>query len=113
MKAGTLKHRIHIEQRLETQNSLGEMEYQWQAVQAVWANMRFLSGKEFSTKGQDAAGGVQLAKTTVSIRIRYRTDLNETMRVRHGNDIYNIHAILPDNNRVYLDLACEKGANHG
>lgn len=66
---------------------------------SLWAESRFLRGKNFY------AARAANVKTDVEFIIRYRTDLDETMRVKHGNEIYNIEGILPlDNNRMYLTI---------
>ena len=62
-----------------------------------WAESRFLRGKNFY-----AARAANI-KTDVEFIIRYRTDLDETMRIKFDNEFYNIEGILPlDNNRMYL-----------
>lgn len=64
---------------------------------SLWAESRFLRGKNFY------AARAANAKTDVEFIIRYRTDLDETMRIKFNNEFYNIEGILPlDNNRMYL-----------
>lgn len=64
---------------------------------SLWGETRFLRGKNFY------AARAANVKTDVEWKIRYRTDLDETMRVEFNNKFYNIEAILPlDNNRMYL-----------
>lgn len=63
----------------------------------LWAESRFLKGKNLY-----AARSANI-KTDVEFIIRYRTDLDETMRIKFDNEFYNIESILPlDNNKMYL-----------
>ena len=69
---------------------------------AVWARIRNPNGLE-AIKA-DATTSIVKA----SIRIRYRTGLDASMRVVHGNTYYSILAILPDEvKREFIDLACQ------
>lgn len=64
---------------------------------SLWAESRFLRGKNFYSA---RAANV---KTDVEFIIRYREDLDETMRIKSNNKTYEIEGILPlDNNRMYL-----------
>ena len=108
MKAGSLKRRIVIERRESGQSANGEPLQVWVEHDRVWANIRNLNGREF------AAAGAELSKITTSIRIRRRRDLTAAMRIVHGADIYNIEAVLPDEDKhEFVDLACSTGANAG
>lgn len=64
---------------------------------SLWAESRFLRGKNFY-----AARAANI-KTDVEFIIRYRTDLDEKMRIKFNDKFYEIEGILPlDNNRMYL-----------
>lgn len=67
---------------------------------SLWAESRFLRGKNLY-----AARAVNV-KTDVEFIIRYREDIDETMRIKLGKDkFYNIEGILPlDNNRMYMTI---------
>lgn len=66
---------------------------------SVWAESRFLRGRNFY------AARAANVKTDVEFIIRYRTDLDETMRIKYNDKLYNIEGILPlDNNRMYLTV---------
>ena len=63
----------------------------------IWAKAKYLSGRNFY-----AARAANI-KTDVEFIIRYRTDLDETMRIKFNNEFYNIEGILPlDNSKTYL-----------
>lgn len=108
MKAGKLNRRIRIERPGTVPDALGQPIPGWSLVAEVWANIRHLNGIE--TLKADQPKSVVKA----SIRIRYRTDIDASMRVVYGSAVYDIQAVLPDEeDRDRLDLACEIGASDG
>lgn len=66
---------------------------------SIWAESRWLRGRNFYSA---RAANV---KTDVEFIIRYREDLDETMRIKIDDRYFNIEGILPlDNNRMYLTI---------
>lgn len=64
---------------------------------SIWAESRFLRGRNLY------AARAANVRTDVEFIIRYRTDLDETMRIKYNNKIYEIEGILPlDNDRMFL-----------
>lgn len=102
IRAGSLNHRINIEQPAGGTDAIGQPLDTWSLVAAVWSDIKHLSG--IST----IKAGVDVSIVQVSIRIRHRTGLNAGMRVVHGADIYDIRAVLPDGVKQYVDLLCQK-----
>jgi SPP1 family predicted phage head-tail adaptor len=113
MKAGPLNSRVLIQHLIDAQDEIGQPVQTWANLIAtgdgkVWAHIRYLNGIE--TVKSDAP--VSVAKA--SIRIRRRTDVAAAMRVVFGSTIFDIKAVLPDEeSRERLDLACETGQNPG
>ncbi|WP_219209453.1 phage head closure protein [Variovorax boronicumulans] len=108
MLIGPLSSRITIQRLQLGQDDVGQPSQAWADVASVWANVRYLSGVE--TVKSEAPVSVARA----SIRIRRRTDVSANMRVVFGSTIFDIKAVLPDEeSRERLDLACETGANLG
>lgn len=105
LAAGSLRQRIAIEQPVVTQNGLtGEMLTVWAEIaRNVPASVQPVSGSEFI-----AAAKVE-STITARIKIRFRPNLNAAMRIRHGETIYAIKAILADPNtgREWLTLLVE------
>jgi SPP1 family predicted phage head-tail adaptor len=106
MRPGSLRSRVVIKQPGATQDTLGQMIPGWTNLIAsgdgkVWANIRHLSGLE------TIKGGAETAIGKASIRIRYRDDVTTAMRVVHGATTYRITAVLPDERKAHLDIACE------
>lgn len=102
MRAGRLNSRVTIQQRTDTQDSIGEPVPTWSTLAAVWADVLHNSGIE-AVKADSSTSVVK-----ASIRIRFRSDVKASMRVVKGADIYEIKAVLPDQGRVYCDLVCER-----
>ncbi len=64
---------------------------------SLWAESRFLRGKNFY------AARAANVKTEVEFIVRYRTDLDEKMRIKFNDRFYEIEGILPlDNSRMYM-----------
>lgn len=108
MRAGRLNRRVVIQQRLATENELGEKVSGWSTVATVWANIMQKSGME------SVRSDMQMSVVDASIRIRYRTDVNAGMRVLDGSTVYDIQAVILDRqNKQFVDLVCQTGASNG
>lgn len=108
LKAGTLNRRIAIERLVPGQDEIGEPVMVWETVATVWANVRYLNGVE------TVRSDMPISVAKASIRIRRRSDVVAAMRARLGETVFDIKAVLPDEEyRDHLDLACETGANGG
>lgn len=100
MNAGQLNHRVTIQSRGATVDAVGQPVEAWNTFAVVWANVKFQRGLE-SLKA-DSTTSVARA----SIRIRYRGDIDTSMRVLQGSTVFNIISVLPQK-PDYVDLACE------
>lgn len=108
MRAGKLKHRVTIQMPARVRDAAGQPAIGWTDFAKVWANVQYLNGRQFLTSNGEANSA------TASIRLRYRTDLNATMRVLYGSTIFDIVAVLPDEDGGdHVDLACTTGTNNG
>jgi len=84
------------------QDAAGQPSGDWTTVCTPWAHVLYLMGAEAIKAGAD----VSTAKA--SIRIGYRTDVTAAMRVELGSTIFQINAVLPDEQRkAHTDLVCE------
>jgi SPP1 family predicted phage head-tail adaptor len=102
MAAGQFKHRVLIQSLQPGQDKIGQPTTTWATFKTLGADIRTLGGLE-SIKAD-----AQAATTKASIRVRYRTDITADMRVVHGSTVYEIKAVLPDEQRRdHLDLSCE------
>lgn len=79
MRSGQHKHKVILLRRVEVQ-SQSEVTFEYVPFAEPWARIRHLSGREYFMAAQ-----VQ-AEATVEISIRWRSDVDETCRVRHVTD---------------------------
>lgn len=103
LKAGTLRHRVALQRKEQTQNPLtGAMVTTWVPVATVWAAVEPLSAREFV-----AAQAVQ-SDVSVRITVRYRPGITAALRIVHDGKVYNITGVLADKDsgREYLTLPC-------
>lgn len=98
--AGSLRNRITLQRPETSVSGLGERTVTWVDVATVWANFVPLSVREFIASQQTQS---QLSARVV---IRYRDDVDATMRVAYQGKTYNIAGVLadPDSGREYLTL---------
>lgn len=106
---GDLKHRVRIEQRVKSRNTLGEVTYVWSLLLTVWAQSSPLRGRDFF-----AAAQLQ-SEITTRFRIRYRTGIDETMRLVWRGVNYDIKGppIEVNGEREWIDLMCRAGVVDG
>ncbi|NBA95509.1 phage head closure protein [Pseudomonas sp. R5(2019)] len=111
MKAGVLRHPIVIQRPDYVQDSVtGEMTMvAWMEVAKTWAAIEPLSAREF------IAAATTQTKVSARIVIRYRDDIDATMRILHRGKIYNIEGVLADKDsgRDYVTLPVSEGVNDG
>jgi SPP1 family predicted phage head-tail adaptor len=102
MRAGSLNRLVTIKRPVTGQDAAGQPLLDKVEVATVWANVRYMTGSESIRSDKDTS----IVKA--SIRIRRRTDLNAGMEVHLGSTVYEIKAILPDEeSRERVDLVCE------
>lgn len=99
MKAGRLRHRVRIEALRDLLDSSGqviqdpvsgEVSRAWILVAEVWAAVEPLSAREFIQSNATQAA------VTARITIRYRENLDASMRLVHNGRIYNPVGFLSD-----------------
>lgn len=103
VRAGRLNRRVTIQRRGIAQDDAGQpVQGDWVDFTHVWADIKHKSGLEAVRSDMPAS------VVNASIRIRYRTDLDATMRVLYGGVVYGIQAVLPDEaGREFVDLVCQ------
>ena len=110
MKVGRLRHRITLQELIETQDSDGAVEEEWFTVgNGISAEIIAMSGREFV-----AAQAVQ-SEVNTRIKLRFRPGLKAKMRVLHRGAVYNIAAVMPDPDSGirFVTLLCSTGTNAG
>ena len=106
LAAGKLRHRVTIQQEVETQNpNTGAVSVSWVTYADLWAEYVAQSVREFI-----AAAAVQ---SEVKGRFTVRTDetISPEMRVVHRGKAYAILGVMPDpdSGLEYMTLAVSEG----
>ena len=96
MKAGQLRHRVALQDRVSTVDEIGQPSTSWLTTATVWADVRYLSGLSAIKSGAD----VSVSKC--SIRMRQRS-VNAGQRIVYGDEVFEIDAVLPDGKREFVD----------
>ena len=103
MKSGLLNKRVTFQTNTPTANSLGEYVDTYADTFTVWAEILPLSGR-LLFQAQQANSEV-----TGTIRIRYRSDVEPTMRIVHGSRYFRILSIIdPYEKHDHLDIMVEE-----
>lgn len=102
MKAKLIHSRLEIYRQSTSRSATGAVKMdEWEHALTVWGRLIRLSDKDI------IAGQAQSSQITARAIIRYRTDIDNTMRVQNGKQKYEIIGEpLADNNtgREYLTL---------
>ena len=92
-QAGQLDRRITIQSFSTTTDDFGEVVKSFTTLANVWAKVEEKRGNE----GED--GNQLVATKRVEFFIRYRSDINEEMRILYNNETYKIETILNADDR--------------
>lgn len=77
-KTAKLNKRIIFQKFINTVDNNDNEIKEWQDYKGAWAAARNLHGEEFYTAGEEQS------KKTAVFTIRYRTDIDESMRIKFG-----------------------------
>lgn len=91
--AGQLDRRITIQSFTTTTDDFGEVTKSFTTLANVWAKVEEKRGNE----GEE--GNQIVATKRVEFFIRYRSDINEQMRIQYNNETYKIESILNADSR--------------
>lgn len=99
MRAGKLIHRVIIQEPIETKGAMGGTTKTWVNFHASWADVREMSGRELNQSDQVAS------KVIATCFIRYKSNLDASMRLLHGDNIYQIESVInKDGKKKMLEL---------
>lgn len=106
MQAGRLRHRVTIESLVPVKDgTTGVITDTWEEFAAnVPAEVKPLSVREF------ISGAANQSKVTTMVVIRYMAGIKPSMRLLHGDHVFNIEGHLPDpkSGTEYLTLPCSE-----
>ena len=104
--ASDLKRRITILRPPDPEKDVDEAGQpldDWQPVGKAWAEIKPLSGRQLESAKQ------LHAEVTTRIRIRYRTDVDRTMKAVYGNDEFEfLYLIHKDFAKKELHIFCKE-----
>lgn len=106
MRAGPLRHRIAVQRQELTQDeNTGAMVVRWVDACRPWARVEPLSARDL------IAAQANHSRVTARIVIRYRDDIDATMRIMYRGKTYTIEGVLPDmkSGLEYLTLPVAEG----
>lgn len=107
MDAGALRDRITLQKKKEQQGPIPNLD-KFEDYKTIWSKARFLKGREFwSARASNS-------ETTVEFTIRYRKDLDTSMRIKFDDRYFNIDGIIPlDNKKMYIAIMASEVVNSG
>lgn len=109
MKASLLRNRLKIYRQTAIRSATGAVKVgQWEHILTLWGQFTPLSVKDI------IAGQAQDSQITARVKIRYRDDIDNTMRIQHAGRMYEIVGEpLADNvsGQEYLTLALKGVSN--
>lgn len=98
-----LRERVAIQQATLNQDAFGQPIETWTTFATVWASVLPASGDERFSGRPD----MEVAQLTHTVKIRFRTDLNEKMRLVWRGRNLDIERIEdPTGRRAVLELKC-------
>jgi len=106
MNIGNLNKRITLQQSTRASDGMGGFTLTWADVATIWAAIWPVSANEQVKSGQT------IGNITHRIRIRYRSVLKSSLRIKYGNRYFAIVAppINPEERNEWLDILCKEAA---
>jgi SPP1 family predicted phage head-tail adaptor len=89
-QAGRYRYRLRFEEPVRIMDERGESIIDhWAEVFTVWGSLEPLTGREYMASSEFRSG------ITTKARVRWRVDLDASLRIVCQGVVYNIEAILP------------------
>lgn len=93
--AGRLRHKVDIQAPVQTQDpNTGEILESWLTIASVWAAVESLSMREF------LAAQAEQSEVRAKITIRYRENVDATMRIVYRGKWYTVFGVIPDSDSM-------------
>lgn len=101
MQVGEMRERITIQQYIKEDNPFGQGS--WQDYKTIWAKKEWVKGEEFWSAQANNSG------MTVKYVVRFRKDIDSSMRIKDRDGIYELVAPpQPFNTRDYMIIMCKE-----
>lgn len=98
MKAGKMDRIVRIEQQVTAQDSFGEPIVTWAVLDTAWAEVSPLRASERFTSQQFSA------EVDTRFRLRWRSDVDATMRIIHDGAAYDIASVTEIGRREGIEI---------
>lgn len=107
----SLDSRVTIEQKSVTQDATyGTEVITWALLATVWAEVR----DGLPSRSESVRQGLTQARDQVRVRMRYRADVDSSMRIRLGDRVLQIVGGPAEiGRREYMELMCETYSTTG
>ena len=105
MRIGTLRHRVEIQEAVESRTTSGAVTKAWSTKDTVWASVRPVNARE-AAQAKQAYGTI-----THAVTLRYTDDLTTADRLVFGDRVLNILGVInPEERNITLELLCLEAA---
>lgn len=104
--AGELRHKVQLQALTTAQNPVtGEIEHSWSTIAELWAQVVPMSAREF------VAAAAEQSEVRGRMVIRYRGEVDATMRIVFRGKWHAIFGVLPDaeSGKEHLTLITGEG----
>lgn len=102
MKIGGMRYRAELQRNTVVKDNEGFTQNIWHTEYTVWADIVPVSGREF------LQSGTETAEVTFKIYIRYLDGIDADMRVKCGESIYLLTAVLGNKRKGMLTLMAKE-----
>ena len=102
MKMGGMRYKVELQRNVSKKDDEGFTQNIWQTEHTVWADIVPISGREF------LQSGTETAEVTFKIYIRYLDGIDADMRVKCGENIYLLTAVLGNRRKCMLTLMAKE-----
>lgn len=104
MNSGKLKHRIEVQESINTRDEFGAISSQtWETFCLMWASIEPLSGREYFTAVQ------MQSEISHKITMRYKSGIKPHYRILWNGRIFDIQSILNKEERnIELIFYCSE-----
>lgn len=114
MRTGKLRDRIRIDQRsVATNTDYGTQTITWVELATVWAEVQ----DQLPSRGENVTAELVQARQPVRVRMRYRADIESTMRVVELGGLQRTLKIVGGpatlGNREGVEIMCEEFGTEG
>lgn len=105
MRIGDLKHRVEIQAQTKSADGMGGFAVSYSTLATVFCAIWPTSANEVISANSPSM------VVTHRIRMRYRSTMKSSFRIKLGNRYFSIISIInPNEANQYLDLMCKEAA---